>query len=165
MNCWAAEVTVACPKRPSRPKLICRPNAPQANALLDWSLAACAARLESEKLAHVVVASAPEQSMLGFRICTMANPPPIMGWMCPSIGIANTPMERRRTLEKVTFRTPLWELASVIWALAGLVKNACSYPRDRAVRFPVISQITDRSEEHTSELQSHVNLVCRLLLE
>src|SRR5690242_21218126 len=25
--------------------------------------------------------------------------------------------------------------------------------------------ITSRSEEHTSELQSHVNLVCRLLLE
>src|SRR5690242_21109606 len=25
--------------------------------------------------------------------------------------------------------------------------------------------ITQRSEEHTSELQSHVNLVCRLLLE
>src|SRR4051812_5793513 len=25
--------------------------------------------------------------------------------------------------------------------------------------------LTDRSEEHTSELQSHVNLVCRLLLE
>src|SRR4051812_49703639 len=25
--------------------------------------------------------------------------------------------------------------------------------------------IVDRSEEHTSELQSHVNLVCRLLLE
>src|SRR5690242_21088766 len=26
-------------------------------------------------------------------------------------------------------------------------------------------QMTNRSEEHTSELQSHVNLVCRLLLE
>src|SRR5690242_21471231 len=26
-------------------------------------------------------------------------------------------------------------------------------------------QSKDRSEEHTSELQSHVNLVCRLLLE
>src|SRR5690242_21611136 len=26
-------------------------------------------------------------------------------------------------------------------------------------------QLTDRSEEHMSELQSHVNLVCRLLLE
>src|SRR5260370_27877669 len=25
--------------------------------------------------------------------------------------------------------------------------------------------VTDRSEEHTSELQSHLNLVCRLLLE
>src|SRR5438477_6875161 len=25
--------------------------------------------------------------------------------------------------------------------------------------------VDDRSEEHTSELQSHVNLVCRLLLE
>src|SRR5690242_20931982 len=28
-----------------------------------------------------------------------------------------------------------------------------------------VSQILARSEEHTSELQSHVNLVCRLLLE
>src|SRR4051812_49804014 len=26
-------------------------------------------------------------------------------------------------------------------------------------------KVTTRSEEHTSELQSHVNLVCRLLLE
>src|SRR5260370_6123254 len=26
-------------------------------------------------------------------------------------------------------------------------------------------QFSDRSEEHTSELQSHLNLVCRLLLE
>src|SRR5690242_21407531 len=32
------------------------------------------------------------------------------------------------------------------------------YPR----KFPRLSR---RSEEHTSELQSHVNLVCRLLLE
>src|SRR5690242_21438425 len=29
----------------------------------------------------------------------------------------------------------------------------------------VTSRQTKRSEEHTSELQSHVNLVCRLLLE
>src|SRR5260370_26610730 len=28
-----------------------------------------------------------------------------------------------------------------------------------------IRRIVDRSEEHTSELQSHLNLVCRLLLE
>src|SRR5690242_21629670 len=30
---------------------------------------------------------------------------------------------------------------------------------------PALSMVTERSEEHTSELQSHVNLVCRLLLE
>src|SRR5690242_21866988 len=29
----------------------------------------------------------------------------------------------------------------------------------------VVAQPSKRSEEHTSELQSHVNLVCRLLLE
>src|SRR5690242_20937440 len=29
----------------------------------------------------------------------------------------------------------------------------------------VVDAHVDRSEEHTSELQSHVNLVCRLLLE
>src|SRR5690242_21315095 len=36
-------------------------------------------------------------------------------------------------------------------------------------RYPVyresLDDVIDRSEEHTSELQSHVNLVCRLLLE
>src|SRR5690242_21574809 len=32
-------------------------------------------------------------------------------------------------------------------------------------RKPMDQIIRERSEEHTSELQSHVNLVCRLLLE
>src|SRR5690242_21324785 len=36
---------------------------------------------------------------------------------------------------------------------SGLTRSSCAQPR-RA-----------RSEEHTSELQSHVNIVCRLLLE
>src|SRR5438477_2266570 len=36
-------------------------------------------------------------------------------------------------------------------------------PRPAAVQRP--GQRLERSEEHTSELQSHVNLVCRLLLE
>src|SRR5256885_5854318 len=35
----------------------------------------------------------------------------------------------------------------------------------RATRESAISEITSRSEEHTSELQSPCNLVCRLLLE
>src|SRR4030066_2396573 len=30
---------------------------------------------------------------------------------------------------------------------------------------PPSSPLSERSEEHTSELQSHLNLVCRLLLE
>src|SRR5260370_5853626 len=32
-------------------------------------------------------------------------------------------------------------------------------------RQPRIAVVDSRSEEHTSELQSHLNLVCRLLLE
>src|SRR2546427_4344173 len=39
--------------------------------------------------------------------------------------------------------------------------RAAGTPRDRAPRGPP----TPRSEEHTSELQSQSNLVCRLLLE
>src|SRR4051812_49564612 len=47
-------------------------------------------------------------------------------------------------------------------AVAGIV--AQDYPGP--VRTIVIfDQHDPRSEEHTSELQSHVNLVCRLLLE
>src|SRR5690242_21060787 len=33
------------------------------------------------------------------------------------------------------------------------------------IRATELENRSDRSEEHTSELQSHVNLVCRLLLE
>src|SRR5260370_27933271 len=33
------------------------------------------------------------------------------------------------------------------------------------VGMPQLAEVQFRSEEHTSELQSHLNLVCRLLLE
>src|SRR5690242_21153749 len=36
---------------------------------------------------------------------------------------------------------------------------------DRRDRVDLLRAPLERSEEHTSELQSHVNLVCRLLLE
>src|SRR5260370_11473470 len=42
------------------------------------------------------------------------------------------------------------------------IQSTRSVPRWRALR---ISPTVFRSEEHTSELQSHLNLVCRLLLE
>src|SRR5260370_29822126 len=37
--------------------------------------------------------------------------------------------------------------------------------RHRDVALPLEEERAQRSEEHTSELQSHLNLVCRLLLE
>src|SRR5690242_21032877 len=41
-----------------------------------------------------------------------------------------------------------------------------SFPRSSPPRGPHLAGLGHaRSEEHTSELQSHVNLVCRLLLE
>src|SRR5260370_28915177 len=47
-------------------------------------------------------------------------------------------------------------------ALIVLFQSATSGPRRDPLRGP---DVADRSEEHTSELQSHLNLVCRLLLE
>src|SRR5690242_20776537 len=48
----------------------------------------------------------------------------------------------------------------ILLALGGAVLGmALSFGGVRLV------QLTNRSEEHASELQSHVNLVCRLLLE
>src|SRR5690242_21526250 len=38
-------------------------------------------------------------------------------------------------------------------------------PRRRRIKPMTVRARVFRSEEHTSELQSHVNLVCRLLLE
>src|SRR5260370_7347402 len=63
-------------------------------------------------------------------------------------------------------------------AAANQIVNACSenhsdiaegaQVRFGLVRFPSSNRLLcrlKRSEEHTSELQSHLNLVCRLLLE
>src|SRR6266480_1395670 len=55
-------------------------------------------------------------------------------------------------------RTPVEDLsAGEVGYLIANIRNV----RDSRVG----DTVTDRSEEHTSELQSHVNLVCRLLLE
>src|SRR5260370_12179744 len=43
----------------------------------------------------------------------------------------------------------------MMWISRALGCSAASWPK----------KATNRSEEHTSELQSHLNLVCRLLLE
>src|SRR5260370_23416608 len=49
-------------------------------------------------------------------------------------------------------------------AAAPLRRGACAQTGRRAPG-PSLRARTSRSEEHTSELQSHLNLVCRLLLE
>src|SRR5438034_3660177 len=43
--------------------------------------------------------------------------------------------------------------------------GACFDERERLDRLPAQYEDVERSEEHTSELQSHSDLVCRLLLE
>src|SRR5437773_9381753 len=50
-------------------------------------------------------------------------------------------------------------------AAAGAVVGAGAPPRRDAARGVEAEFAADRSEEHTSELQSHHDLVCRLLLE
>src|SRR5260370_21751978 len=46
-------------------------------------------------------------------------------------------------------------------------KNSLPFPQGHRTRpnWPAAPSSRARSEEHTSELQSHLNLVCRLLLE
>src|SRR5690242_20841735 len=60
-------------------------------------------------------------------------------------------------------------LVAVGWLLPGAAPSTAAVPRLGHV-FLIVGENTSyeqvtRSEEHTSELQSHVNLVCRLLLE
>src|SRR5947207_14017123 len=49
---------------------------------------------------------------------------------------------------------PIWPAGRTCHSLAA-----------RALRSNISPPVTSRSEEHTSELQSHSDLVCRLLLE
>src|SRR5260370_28124230 len=58
----------------------------------------------------------------------------------------------------------LFGQAPIIAFLTYLVVGAKS-PRDFPYFMLALVAIWFRSEEHTSELQSHLNLVCRLLLE
>src|SRR5260370_6069637 len=61
--------------------------------------------------------------------------------------------------------TTLFRSHVAVANLAQVFSNRSSAPRFYypVTRFAIAA--THRSEEHTSELQSHLNLVCRLLLE
>src|SRR5260221_5298699 len=68
--------------------------------------------------------------------------------------------------------TTLFRSHVVIWShvvLAGMWGGLLALERSAFLQAmfsrPLIAAIGTRSEEHTSELQSHSDLVCRLLLE
>src|SRR5690242_20786774 len=66
-----------------------------------------------------------------------------------------------------------WLRLAALVALAAALINPVLLDEEREPLKSVVALVVDRSqsqdigrsEEHTSELQSHVNLVCRLLLE
>src|SRR5690348_15508620 len=63
----------------------------------------------------------------------------------------------------------VWGLASYA-AVLGASKDPSTFSNAGGIRpdsgpIPMMIDMDDRSEEHTSELQSPVHLVCRLLLE
>src|SRR5260370_18051044 len=74
---------------------------------------------------------------------------PISSWPCRSIPSCWKPSSR-------STKTPARPASAAMTATSTGCWATASWPVDVAVI---------RSEEHTSELQSHLNLVCRLLLE
>src|SRR5260370_27073643 len=62
------------------------------------------------------------------------------------------------------WKAPLWQaLTEAGLPLSWVPEDCAGSGASMAEGFSVLSAA--RSEEHTSELQSHLNLVCRLLLE
>src|SRR5260370_11539826 len=61
--------------------------------------------------------------------------------------------------------TTLFRSLSNSFSRASLFLASRPFNCDFTSRFINNDETTGRSEEHTSELQSHLNLVCRLLLE
>src|SRR5260370_15284170 len=58
----------------------------------------------------------------------------------------------------------LTEPPALVIATTGVVVSICKMPAGLSLVAPDRSALL-RSEEHTSELQSHFNVVCRLLLD
>src|SRR2546429_5576825 len=68
------------------------------------------------------------------------------------------------------FRSPSIESATRAAPSASRSTSSTRAPRAASARavaapIPLAAPVTTRSEEHTSELQSRLHLVCRLLLE
>src|SRR4051812_49596299 len=60
---------------------------------------------------------------------------------------------------------PICEASMAALSASKFVCSAMSLMSPMISPIACVRSVKSRSEEHTSELQSHVNLVCRLLLE
>src|SRR5690625_5699375 len=86
-----------------------------------------------------------------------SNVPPFSA-LHPSIPVSKSPFLMRLTVAALEVVTP-----ATIVAPSAAVAIIPSNLRDLGCRLPI--RLIERSEEHTSELQSRGHLVCRLLLE
>src|SRR5260221_6425392 len=68
------------------------------------------------------------------------------------------------TLFRSSLRTDLWSASPSLRLKSSQPNNILSTSEALVSRAMVIGELL-RSEEHTSELQSHSDIVCRLLLE
>src|SRR6267142_4640446 len=81
------------------------------------------------------------------------------GWLL----VTPPPIPEKRTLMKVYVAGSDAEVQAAVASLPGDEQVRLVTKVYKILTIPTVA--ARRSEEHTSELQSHVNLVCRLLLE
>src|SRR2546430_8996606 len=75
------------------------------------------------------------------------------------------PAVRTRALAEMRDPAPAWENLYGAAGAAGTLLLGFKNPALKPLTGRTLADVAQRSEEHTSELQSQSNLVCRLLLE
>src|SRR5438477_2155616 len=88
----------------------------------------------------------------------MIQPPPKYT-LFPYTTLFRSNMDRKVRAEKSQLQAEIYQQTPKDMVVEMFNSNAIDSELKRTVL------LKERSEEHTSELQSHVNLVCRLLLE
>src|SRR5439155_23716174 len=94
---------------------------------------------------------------------TTLSPPP-RSTLFPYTTLFRSPVEQFRMAWLLTLRAEILRRADQAGAKIGLPHPVDEHAGGRG-RTPIGQPLRQRSEEHTSELQSRGHLVCRLLLE